>query len=131
MLKLLRRIRSRKLDRPVEIYTEVPFATYEPTARAYVNHGAWKADCPRMDCSNAAALTPRQGMFQCSNCLLVAPVEWPPNAQEIWDELTRRPVPSTRNWFPDQHALALAAGCPHGQTVRELRDEFAAHGGSQ
>jgi hypothetical protein len=100
--------------------------TPTPTARAYYNHGRWITDCPRPGCANAQALTPAQWVFECSNCLVRAPVEWPPNAAEITAELDRRPVPDTRNWFPEDHPLALASGRDHGQTVSQLADEFHA-----
>lgn len=97
-------------------------------ARAYVNHSRWISDCPRPYCANAESLQPRQATFHCTNCLLVADVEWPPNADAIWEVLTARPVPQTRNWFPESHDLALASGCPHGQTVADLIDENRKHG---
>lgn len=97
-------------------------------ARAYINHGRWIADCPRPYCANAEKLDTRQAMFHCSNCQLQAEVEWPPNADELWSVLARRPVPQTRNWFPASHDLALRSGTPHGQTVIELVDENRQHG---
>lgn len=97
-------------------------------ARAYANHGRWISDCTRPYCANAEKLTPGQGTFHCSNCLQVAEIEWPPDADEIWAVLARRPVPQTRNWFPAGHDLALRSGTPHGQTVADLEDENREHG---
>jgi hypothetical protein len=115
--------------RPVNIPPSV-----RPKARAYHNHGRWIADCPRPGCTNAQALDPGQWQFDCGalpsglrtpdGCNLISDVEWPGNAAEITAELARRPVPSTRNWFPAEHELAVRAGCPHGQSVKHLADEF-------
>lgn len=71
-----------------------------------------------------------QQMFHCGTddgCQLVVPIEWPANAQEIWDELQRRPVPGTRNWAPAGHPQAVATGHPDGQSVDELRAEADRH----
>jgi hypothetical protein len=54
---------------------------------------------------------------------MVAPIEWPADAEEIWAVLLQRPVPSTRNWYPDGHAEALRMRLPHGQTPADLLDE--------
>lgn len=95
-------------------------------ARAYVNHGRWVTECPR-DCGYAEGLDDGQFMLHCGECGHVCPVRWPDNAQEIWDELAKRPLPRTRNWFPSSHPLALQSHCPHGQTVEELRKESLEH----
>lgn len=97
-------------------------------ARAYVNHGRWVADCTRAHCANAEELAPRQGTFHCSNCLQVAEIEWPADADDIWAVLGLRPVPQTRNWFPAGHDLALRSGTPHGQSVADLQDENREYG---
>lgn len=97
-------------------------------ARARVNHGRWIADCPRRYCANATRLQPGQATFHCGGeggCQTVAPIEWPADADGIWAVLLERPVPGTRNWYPDGHTEALRMGLPHGQTVAELRDEAA------
>lgn len=90
---------------------------------AYVNHGRWVADCSRKGCAGAEALRARETAFHCSNCHQLDNVEWPSDAQEIWDVLQDRHVPQTRNWFPLGHPLALRSGCEHGQSVEELRQE--------
>lgn len=54
---------------------------------------------------------------------MVAPVEWPADADAIWAVLLERPVPGTRNWYPDGHDEALRMRLPHGQSPAELRDE--------
>lgn len=99
-------------------------------AVAVVNAGRWIAQCPRRYCYNAVRLEPGQRTFHCAaidGCQLIAPVIWPPNAQEIWDELSRRPAPSTRNWAPAGHPQAISTGFPDGQTVRQLRVEANEH----
>ena len=95
-------------------------------AQARVNHGRWIADCPRRYCANAVRLQPRQGTFHCAGeggCQMIAPIDWPADAEEIWDVLLQRPVPSTRNWYPSGHAEALKMRLPHGQTPADLLDE--------
>jgi len=99
-------------------------------ARARVNHGRWIADCPRRHCANAMRLEPGQPAFHCGGeggCRMVAPVEWPPNADDIWQTLLERPVPATRNWYPDGHVEAIRLGYPHGQTPDELQQETRDH----
>lgn len=101
--------------------------TLTSRARAYVNFGRWISDCPN-GCGSAASLEPGQTMFHCGGtggCGQMASVEWPADAQEIWDALEERSRPKNRNWFPDGHELALRAGCPAGQTPEELRREAA------
>lgn len=99
-------------------------------ARARVNHGRWIADCPRRHCANAVKLDPRQPVFHCAGeggCQMVAEVEWPADADGIWEVLLERPVPGTRNWYPDGHVEAVRLGIPHGQSVAELRTEHREH----
>lgn len=108
------------------------------TARAYVYGGEWVADCPQDVCGNVEFLYwqsrirgPRdvpKDFFQCSHCGTQAPVAWPDDQHAILAELSRRPVPSTRNWYPADHPVATRFGLPHGQTVRELADEAEEHG---
>ncbi len=95
--------------------------------RAYVNHGRWVADCIRPHCGGAELLRRHQSVSECFECHLVTPVEWPPDAGQIWEALMERPVPATRNWFPVDHPVAVRAGCPHGQSVVELYAEAAEH----
>ncbi|XTZ17041.1 hypothetical protein ACQSSU_06590 [Micromonospora echinospora] len=96
-------------------------------AAAYVNHGRWIADCPRLHCGNAEKLTPRQTTLHCSNCLLLSEVAWPPDPDRIWAALEARPVPQTRNWAPAGHRQAIACGVPDGQTVADLITENREH----
>jgi hypothetical protein len=99
-------------------------------ARARVNHGRWIADCPRSYCANAVRLEPGQAVYHCGGeggCHMVADVEWPTDADSIWEALLERPVPATRNWYPPGHAEAARTGLPHGQSPADLRDETHAH----
>lgn len=129
MLKLVRRFRKRG-HRDTEVYVEVPTSQIKSRALAHVNHGRWLTLCPRWpDCGNATELQPQQGSWSCGECYAVALVEWPANPDELWAELVRRPDESTRNWYPDGHAWALAAGLPIGQSVADLRDEYEQHAG--
>lgn len=99
-------------------------------AVAYVNYGRWCADCPRPHCANAVKLEPHQATFHCGGpdgCQLMAEIEWPVDADEIWEALAERPVPATRNWAPVGHRQALVTGFPSGQTVAQLRDETHEH----
>lgn len=98
------------------------------TARAIVNHGRWIAECPDPNCYNAMALEPKEATFHCGGlggCRLIAPLEWPANADEIWEALAERPDPRTRNWAPTGHRQAIVDGLPEGQSVNELRSETA------
>ncbi|GAA1431916.1 hypothetical protein GCM10009601_51930 [Streptomyces thermospinosisporus] len=108
-------------------------------ARAYVLRGDWVADCPRHGCANAEFVcdranprdprsprTVRKGSFYCSNCHEMAPIDWPDNAAEIMEVLELRPVPQTRNWFPEGHESTRLF--PQGQTVEDLREENREHG---
>lgn len=105
---------------------DIPTLLVANQVQAYVNHGRWIADCCRQYCGNAMKLERRQAVFQCASsdgCGMEAVVVWPPNADELTEVLRARPVPSTRNWFPSGHELALRAGCESGQTVQQLKDE--------
>ena len=96
-------------------------------ARAYANHGRWVADCPRPYCGNAELLAPWQPQFHCGTCHAEAPCEWPREAAEISAVLAGRGNPRWQNWFPPEHPLALAAGCPHGQSPADLLGENEEH----
>ena len=74
---------------------------------------------------------PGQAMYHCVECGHMCEVEWPPNADEIWEVLSERPAPKNRNWYPSGHPVALRANLPHGQSVQELRDEAAEMLGGQ
>jgi hypothetical protein len=118
-----------------------------------IHQGLTAAYCPREPCTNVELIfdvpddpppgwTPpqeiyhprpgrkRPSMFHCSNCRYVGPLEWPDDYDDIADELERRPVPQTRNWYPEGHPFATLRGIPAGQSVADLRAEFAEHAGS-
>lgn len=90
-----------------------------PKAIAYVNHGRWVADCPSEYCNGAVGVTPGHA-FLCGSCLNIEVgcryrlVEWPQERGGIEEALAARPTPEVANWRP-------------GETVRELREETAAH----
>jgi hypothetical protein len=111
-------------------------------ARAYVYAGEWVADCPSK-CGNVELLTikrdqdrsragtrgTRKDTFTCSYCKETATsIHWPDNADEIMEVLDRRPVPHTRNWYPEGHITALEFGLDDGQTIEELLAENDQHG---
>lgn len=106
-------------------------------ARVYVYCGDPVADCPR-GCGNVefTYLPTRPGgprvapmpSFRCSYCLMEAELEWPADLAEIMSVLMLRPVPHNRNWYPQDHDVAVRFRIPHGQSVQELRDENAEHG---
>jgi hypothetical protein len=116
----------------------------ETTARAYVYGGDWVADCPRVDpftekgCGGVEFLyapsrmngprDQRKAFFMCSFCGHQAEITWPPNEHEILQVLSPRPLPSTRNWYPQDHPVAVNFHVPHGQSIRDLIDENEAHG---
>lgn len=95
-------------------------------ARAYVNHGRWVADCPTT-CGSALDLDSGQSMYICAECHAMSVVDWPPNADEIWEALQERPFDRVRHWYPREHELAIRAQLPHGQTPEELRQEARDH----
>lgn len=109
-------------------------------ARAWVYAGEWVADCPREGCNNTeylygpsrpgAARTVRRASFHCSSCRMLADIDWPSDSvmDGIMAVLAKRPVPHTRNWFPQDHPVAVRARIPHGQSVEDLRAENIAHG---
>lgn len=100
-----------------------------PVALARVYRGEWIADCPRPHCGNAEKLAAWQPLFACSNlwCGIQVPVTWPPDAGAILEVLRGRGAAQWMNWFPAGHPVAVAAGCPHGQTVDDLITESAEH----
>lgn len=102
-------------------------------AQAYINFGRWVSDCPA-SCGNAYAVTPGQTQFHCAlahdGCGYLGELVWDPNSSAVWEALMERPMPRTRNWFPEGHPLAIQAGCPMGQSVEELHQEARENGAS-
>jgi hypothetical protein len=108
--------------------------------RAYVYGGDWVADCGRDGCSNVEHLfTParmngprilQRPFYACSYCGFQADISWPDTGfmAEIGEILGKRPIPDTRNWYPQDHATAIRFRIPHGQSAADLRAENEAHG---
>ena len=100
-------------------------------AQAHVNHGRWIVRCTR--CPGAEDLAPKQRTTVCTDCRQILEVEWPADADDIWDALLLRPVPGNRNWAPAGHRQTyesrtrdgrfVADVFPSGQTVADLLDE--------
>lgn len=117
---------------------ETPSPDKIPVARAYVYTGDWVADCPRDECGNVEYLYTasrmngprdvRRAFFHCSYCGMQSGVSWPDNEHEILQVLSYRPVPANRNWYPQDHPVAINFRLPHGQSIRQLLDENAEHG---
>lgn len=109
-----------------------------PVARAYVYGGDWVADCPRKGCGNVEFLyqpsrmngprDTRREFYLCSYCGMQSRISWPRREHEILTALMVRPVPSNRNWYPQDHPVAINFRIPHGQSVQDLLDENEAHG---
>lgn len=105
-------------------------------AIAYVLRGDWVAACPRPECSNVEFLDHvkhRQSKctsdtYYCTYCHMVASITWPPNKDELWEPLSRRPVPHTRNWYPKDHPEAIRYRIEHGQSPSDLWRENEEHG---
>lgn len=112
-------------------------------ARAYVYCGEWVADCPQEDCPNvefvelkrdqdrgvAGTRGEKKDLYFCSYCKSMAnSIQWPKDAEQIMEILERRPMPHTRNWYPEGHLTALKFGVKDGETVEELLEENREHG---
>lgn len=97
---------------------------------AFMYAGTWVADCGlrHVSCYGSEPLTFRQDSVRCRECGQVAQVSWPPNAEEIREVLSARPIPQTRNWAPPLHRQSVGSGYPEGQTPNDLRIENVAHG---
>jgi hypothetical protein len=89
----------------------VSSATEPLVARAYVNHGAWVADCPVPYCTGAEHAGVRwaevgrivergdgAGVMSCRACGWLGAVQWPGERREIETLLMQRPDPRNRNW---------------------------------
>jgi len=105
-------------------------------ARAYMYSGMWVADCPR-GCNNTELVTEKVGsileqkktQFHCSYCrYLTDTIEWPSDMDAIEAVLSLRPIPYNRNWYPQDHPIAIRFNLPHGQSIDDLRQENTDHG---
>jgi hypothetical protein len=111
-----------------------------PVCRAYIYSGDWVGDCPGPDCANTEFLmepeflrgprTRPKSFFICSSCGEQAPIDWPDRdfMTAALDVLMRRPVPTTRNWYPKDHDIAIRFRVEHGQSIDDLRAENELHG---
>lgn len=116
-------------------------------ARAYVLRGHWVADCPatcgqtqwvfrdhknheQFPCHCVGGNAVRESQWFCRNCKLIAEIEWPvgPLMDEVMEPLLLRPNPANRNWYPQDHELAIRFNLEHGQTPDDLRAENVEHG---
>lgn len=103
-------------------------------AAAYLNHGRWVADCPEAHCTDARAVYPEDAdgnpsparvLNQVCKAGHAFTIEMPPAALEaqLVAAVSERLSQHRMNWFPKNHPLALLLGAPHGQTIRQLREE--------
>jgi len=109
-------------------------------ARAYIYNGEWVADCPRKGCGNVeflwTAVVPNgprcqpKPFYACSYCGYQGGIDWPDTGFMVraMDILMKRPVPNTRNWYPQDHPVAVNFRIPHGQTIGDLMAENEEHG---
>lgn len=87
-------------------------------AYAQVNHNRWIVECPICPSAQVASETDRR--FFCLDCFNGGEdgyfeVLFPDDRAEIEAALTKRPDPTTRNWYP-------------GEDVEKLKLENVAHG---
>lgn len=89
---------------------QLEMAEAEPVI-AYINHGRWVGDCPF--CPGAELIFQDTIAFLCLSCFneeanfKLLPIAFPLNTTEIEGILEKRPMPSTRNWLPDETARML------------------------
>jgi hypothetical protein len=94
-------------------------------ALVYVNWGRLVIECEAPGCGDARGVEIGQKTETCVNGH-VLDLEWPDNLPQILAALSERTSDKRKNWFPKNHPLAVATGQPHGQSVRELREEAVA-----
>lgn len=113
------------------------------SARVFIYCGEFVAECPREGCGGVEFMTDkeqrdrgdalvwgeRRTVFHCAECnLFTDKIKWSEDADELMKVLNRRPIPHTRNWFPEGHMIAVKGRAPHGQTVDDLLQENHEHG---
>lgn len=94
-------------------------------SQVYVNWGRVVADCP-YGCGTAYRIEYGTEAMRCDGdggCGQSFSLIIPDNLEAIMRELVKRPLPNTRNWFPDGHKMALENHLPHGQSVADLAAE--------
>lgn len=100
-------------------------------ALVYINYGQVVVDCPNESCYSAFRVdSPDQQTMFCDpnprigGCGITFNLVIAGNIGEIFQELSRRPFPANRNWFPEGHPIAIQANYPMDQTVADLAAEF-------
>lgn len=122
----------------------MPIQLISERALAFVLYGDWVAECPMPYCGNVEHLFDRVNprvptsprlvpkvMFVCSHCHLEIGIGWPEPEliKGVMDVLNLRPVPHTRNWFPQDLPFAVRQKIEeHGQTIDDLKAENIAYG---
>lgn len=94
-------------------------------ALVYINWGRLVADCPEPHCTDAREVEIGDVSMTCA-AGHPAELEWAEGIAPVLAVLAERTSPKRKNWFPPGHPLAVLAEQPHGQTVRELREEAEA-----
>lgn len=96
-------------------------------ADAYINHDRVVVDCP-YGCGNAYKLMKNTSVILCEEpkggCGQEFQVRVDDKMSDLLAELRKRPAKTNRNWFPENHPLAVRGNMPHGQTVADLAAEF-------
>ena len=95
-------------------------------AQIYINHGRIILDCP-VPCGNAyfyeEGATHRTCDATIDGCQTVFELDVHEDIYEIFEDLERRPVKGTRNWFPLNHPLAIRGRLKHGMSLAEVVQE--------
>lgn len=94
-------------------------------ALVYVNWARTVAECPSPGCGDARGVEPGETATTCAHGHAFE-LEWPGNMPQILAALNERTADKRKNWFPAGHPFAVATGQPHGQSVRQLREEAEA-----
>lgn len=107
------------------------------TSLAFLDHGAWKADCPEPGCGDARLvyeINPRTGVPTgrrltedvCAKGHRFA-IEMPPPEFEaqVVAAVADRALDADKSWFPKGHQRAALAGIPVGQSIDDLVRENA------
>lgn len=92
----------------------------------YINYGRVVFDCPG-ECGNAYRYEYGATSQSCNGpdgCGVEVSLLVPNNLAELFQELAKRPVTKTRNWYPEGHPLAVRGNLPMGQTTSDLSAEF-------
>ncbi len=85
------------------ILVEISPELSSETVKARILYGRWLVDCPV--CKGANDVDPGEPVYVCSSCgwpEKFVTVEFPRERSVIEQILLRRPIISTRNWFPGE-----------------------------